>query len=354
MKKKFPLRELLITIAMLIIGFLLCLVIQHLYEDSPLIPAIFLLAVFLTCVLTPGYVWGVISALVSVLAVNFAFTFPYFKLNFSIPENLISAIILIAVTLVTCGLTAQLKQQEAAKAVAEKERMRANLLRAVSHDLRTPLTTIYGASSAMLENFEDFTPQQHKKMLQGIQDDSLWLTRMVENLLSITKLDNGNVKIIKTETALDELIDSVLVKFAARYPHQRVAVELPEELLVLPMDALLIEQVAINLLENAVQHARGMTKLSLRVYTGGRKAIFEFQDDGCGLPPELQKAVFSGAVPPSAAPSDGRRTNFGIGLSVCATIIKAHGGEISCETPKQGGCLFRFTLDIEDDCYAQQ
>lgn len=353
MKQKFPLRDLWITAVMPVTGFLLCLVIQYFYEDSPLIPAIFLLAVFLTCVLTSGYVWGVISALVSVLAVNFAFTFPYFKLNFSIPENLISAIILIAVTLITCGLTAKLKQQEAAKAVAEKERMRANLLRAVSHDLRTPLTTIYGASSAMLENFDSFTPQQHKKMLRGIQDDSLWLTRMVENLLSVTKLDNGNVKIIKTETALDELIDSVLVKFAARYPHQQVAVELPEEFLALPIDALLIEQVAINLLENAVQHAHGMTKLSLRVYTKGQKAVFEFQDDGCGLPPEVQKALFSGAAPASSAPIDGHRTNSGIGLSVCATIIKAHGGEISCESPQQGGCLFRFTLDIEDNCHAQ-
>ncbi len=349
MKTKFPLRDLLITVSMLGISFGLCLAIQNLYEDSPLIPAIFLLAVFLTSVLTPGYLWGVISALVSVLAVNFAFTFPYFMLNFSIPENLISAIILIIVTLVTCGLTAQLKRQEAVSAAAEKERMRANLLRAVSHDLRTPLTTIYGASSAMLENFDDFTPQQHKKMLQGIQDDSLWLTRMVENLLSITKLDSGNVKIIKTETALDELIDAVLVKFSARYPHQRVNVELPEEFLVVPMDALLIEQVAINLLENAVQHAKGMTKLILRVYTDGEKAIFEFQDDGCGIPAELQKTLFSGMAPASETPSDGRRTNFGIGLSVCDTIIKAHGSEIHWENAKNGGSLFRFALDIKEN-----
>ncbi len=353
MKKKHIVRDLLITFVMLVISFVLCLFLQKINEDSPLIPSIFVLAVFLTSVLTSGYVWGVISALVSVLAVNFAFTFPYFALNFSIPENLISAIILIVVTLVTCGLTTQLKQQEATRATAETERMRANLLRAVSHDLRTPLTTIYGSSSTLLENFDELSSQQHKELLRGIQDDSLWLTRMVENLLSITKLDNGNVKIIKTETALEELIDAVLIKFAARYPHQQVDVDLPEEFLVIPMDALLMEQVAINLLENAVQHAKGMTKLSLRVFTIGSQAIFEFQDDGCGIPAHLHKTIFTGTAPSGTLPSDGSRSNFGIGLSVCATIIHAHGGEIRCETPKEGGTLFRFALQIKEDGYAQ-
>ncbi len=350
MKKKLPFQDLLVTLAMLATGFFLGLAIQRVYEDSPLIPAIFLLAVFLTSVLTQGYVWGILSALVSVLAVNFAFTFPYFMLNFSIPENLISALILIVVTLVTCALTTKLKRQEAAKAAMETERTRANLLRAVSHDLRTPLTTIYGSSSAMLEHFEEFSPQQHRAMLRGIQDDSLWLTRMVENLLSITKLDNGNVKITKTDTALDELIDSVLVKFSARYPYQQVAVNLPEEFVVIPMDALLIEQVAINLLENAVQHAKGMTQLSLGVEVKGNQALFEFRDNGCGIPADKLDSIFSGACP--SALSDSRK-NFGIGLSVCATIIKAHGSQIHCENPKNGGCCFRFALEIKKDGYAQ-
>ncbi len=352
MKKKFPLRDFVITLVMLGGSFVLGLSIQNVYEHSPLIPAIFLLAVFLTSVLTQGYVWGIISALFSVLAVNFAFTFPYFKLNFSIPENLISAIILMVVTLVTCSLTTKLKQQEAARAAAERERMRANLLRAVSHDLRTPLTTIYGSSSAMLEHFEEFSPQQHKNMLRSIQDDSLWLTRMVENLLSITRLDSGNVKITKTETALDELLDCVLVKFAARYPYQRVAVKLPEEFVTVPMDALLIQQVAINLLENAMQHAKGMTELALEVTLCGSKAVFEFRDNGCGIPAEQQSTLFSGTGSSQAAPSDSRK-NFGIGLSVCATIIKAHGSEITYESPPSGGSIFRFALETEDNSHGQ-
>ncbi len=352
MKKKFLLRDLALTAAILAASFLLCLLIQHSYDASPLIPAIFVLAVFLTSVLTQGYLWGILSALISVLAVNFAFTFPYFKLNFSIPENLISAIILIIVTLMTCAMTTKLKQQEAARAVAETERMRANLLRAISHDLRTPLTAIYGASSTLREHYDEIPPQQRKQMLRGIQDDSLWLTRMVENVLSVTKLDSGNVKISLTETALDELVDSVLVKFAARYPYQQVQVTLPEEFVMVPMDALLMEQVAINLLENAVQHAKGMTELSLRVYIRGKKAVFEFWDNGCGIPAGREKDLFSGSLT-AQAQTDSRK-NFGIGLSVCASIIKAHGSEITYHQPQNGGSLFRFALNIKEHDYAQQ
>lgn len=342
------LKNTLITGAILCVCFVLCLIIQYIFEDSPLIPAIFVLGVFLTSVLTQGYIYGIIAALSSVLAVNFAFTFPFFALDFTVPENIISAAILLVVTVITCGLTTKIKMQEAMKAESDKERMRANLLRAVSHDLRTPLTTIYGSSSALLDNYDEFTDEQSKQMLSGIKEDSQWLSRMVENLLSITRLDGANVEIIKTETVLDELIDSVLIKFAKRYPNQKVNVQIPEDFVVIPMDALLIEQVAINILENAVQHAEGMTELSLRVFTISNKAIFEIKDNGCGIAEAKMNDIFTGCYCADASPSDGRKNNAGIGLSVCASIIKAHGGDIRAENLRDGGCVFRFTLDTED------
>lgn len=142
--------------------------------------------------------------------------------------------------------------------------MRANLLRAVSHDLRTPLTTIYGSSSAMLENEETLTREQKQQMLLGIQQDSQWLCRMVENLLSITRLDGSHVQIIKVPTVLDELIDSVLVKFNKHYAAYEVSVDIPDEMVVIPMDPILIEQVMSNLLENAVLHGTGLTQIWLK------------------------------------------------------------------------------------------
>lgn len=129
-------------------------------------------------------------------------------------------------------------------------------------------------------------------MLQDIQQDAQWLFRMVENLLSITKLDSGKVKIIKTPTVLDELIDSVILKFHKRYPDQEVEIDIPDEFVVIPMDAILIQQVLINILENAVQHAKGMVHLELKVFLVADKAVFEVQDDGCGIPEEKLESVF--------------------------------------------------------------
>ncbi|MBS6196191.1 MAG: DUF4118 domain-containing protein [Clostridiales bacterium] len=347
-RKRMAIKDLLITSVILIISFLLCLYIQSIFEDNSLIPSIFVLGAFLTSVLTQGYVYGIVSALISVLAVNFAFTFPYFRFDFTVMENMISGVILLAVAVITCGLTTTIKRQEQMKAESEKEKMRANLLRAISHDLRTPLTTIYGSSSALLEHYGEFSMEQNRQMLQGIKEDSQWLSQMVENLLSVTRIDGRNVKIIKNETVLDELVDSVLVKFAKRYPHQEVELDLPEDFIVIPMDAILIEQVIINLLENAVEHAKGMTKLTLRVAAKGSKAIFCVRDNGSGIEEEIIKNIFTGQIYKDHIPADGGKNSAGIGLSVCATIVKAHGGELMAANLKEGGCEFKFALEMEE------
>ena len=329
------------------LGFALCLFIKKTFATDILIPAVMVLSVFLISVFTDGYVYGIVASIISVIIVNFAFTFPYFKIDFMIPENITSAVIMIAIAFITCGFTSKIKHQEMLKKESEMEKMRANLLRAVSHDFRTPLTTIYGASSALIESGREFTDEQREKMLRGIQQDSQWLYRMVENLLSVTRLD-GDINLIKTPIALDELVDSVLIKFAKRYPDQEVNVELPDELVIIPMDAILIEQVIINILENAVQHADGMQHLSLRVSHDEDRVVFEIEDDGAGIPDDRMRHLFDGglfAYNSDIVSADCRqRSNAGIGLSVCATIIKAHGGEISAYNSKSGGAVFRFTL----------
>ena len=289
-------KNFLITAAILVCGFLLSLFMQKEWGNQTLIPAIFLLDVFLVSVITDGFLYGAVASVISILAVNYAFTFPYFKINFTIPENMISAVIMIAIAVITCGFTNKLKSQEQLKAESEQEKMRANLLRSVSHDFRTPLTTIYGASSAMLDDKNEFTEEQKKSMLRGIKQDAQWLSRMVENMLSITRLDGKNVKIIKIPIALDELLDSVLVKFNKRYEDQNVEIDIPDELIMIPMDAILVEQLILNLLENAVQHAEGMSKLGLRVYTSGHFAVFEIRDNGCGIPVDKVKDIFAGKL----------------------------------------------------------
>jgi len=340
------------TILMLVISFLISLFVVELTEMYSVVPALFTLAVFIIALATRDYIYGIVSSFISVLALNFAFTFPYFKFNFSIPENLVSGVIMLTITTLSSTLTIKIKQQESLRTETEKEKMRANLLRAVSHDLRTPLTTIYGSSSAIVEN-KELTKEQVWKLAEGIKVDAQWLMGMVENLLSVTKIDNGNVKLIKTPVVLDELVDSVLLRFRKRYPKQPVEVQLPDEFVIIPMDAVLIEQVLVNLLENAVQHAHGMTELRLEVYTKDNNAVFEIHDNGCGIPKERLANLFTGYFVSEDAPADCQKRNMGIGLSVCASIIKAHDGEIMAENKKEGGCVFRFALEMEKDEYEQ-
>ena len=351
--KRLPptLKDLCISLIVLCLSFGISLLLQYVFQVREHVTTVFVFAVFLVSLVTRGYIWGIVTSFIGTVAVNYAFTFPYFAINFTIPVNLISAVIMITVSLLTSALTTKLKRYEAGKAESEKEGMRANLLRAISHDLRTPLTTIYGSSTTILENGDSLSDAQKTKMIRGIKEDSEWLVRMVENLLSITRIDGSNVSIIKTPTMLEELIDSVLLKFRKRYGSQRVKIDIPDEMVVIPMDALLIEQVLINILENAVEHAEGMTELTLRVTAADKRAVFEISDNGCGIPSDRMSTLFTGYYRHKEEIVDGRKKNTGICLSVCATIIRAHGGEITAVNSEHGGAVFRFALDTEElDC----
>ncbi len=349
MKKKIILKDIAFTTIILSVTFVVCLLIERLFEIHTTIPALFSLAVFLISRYTESYIYGVAAAMIGMLAVNFAFTFPYFKFNFIIIENFVSAIVMLVISMMTSVLTTELKRQEKMRVETEKEKMRANLLRAISHDLRTPLTTIYGSSSAMVENVESISKEQMAELADGIREDSQWLIGMVENLLSVTKIDSGDVKLIKTPVVLEELIDSVLVRFKKRYPNQEVTIEIPDEFIAIPMDAVLMTQVIVNMLENAVQHAKGMQHLILRVVAAGDEAVFEIIDDGCGIPKDRMDRIFTGYFSTENLPADNQKRNMGIGLSVCASVIKAHEGKIMVENLKEGGCCFRFTLKMEEE-----
>lgn len=345
---KQRLNDFLVTAGILVVSFLFSLVTNSIFQTDASVPMVFVLGVFLISVITKGYLCGITASLLSTLAVNFAFTFPYFEFNFTIPENLFSAVVMMVVAVVTGALTTKIKIAEKIKADSEREKMRANLLRAVSHDLRTPLTTIYGSTSMILENHDRLPPEDRLDLLRGIRDDAQWLVGMVENLLSVTRLDGGEFRLNKTDTVLEELIDAVLVKFRKRCPEQPVDILIPDDFVSIPMDAVLIEQVLTNLLENAVIHAVGMTLLELEVRVESNTAVFIVRDNGCGIPLDRQADLFTGYLGSSERQGDAARRNMGIGLSVCATIIKAHGGKISARNRTGGGAEFTFTLPMEE------
>lgn len=346
---KKHLKDFLLTLVLLLITFGFSILLQDVFNIWEHITTLFVFAVFLISLLTDGYLYGIVSALIAVLAIHYVFTYPYFDMDFSAPASIVSAIVMLIISTLTCAFTTKLKHWQTLKTEGEMERMRANLLRAVSHDLRTPLTTIYGAGSSLVENYDRLDDEQKLKMIRSIKEDSEWLVRIVENLLSITRLDSKNVKILKTPIVPEELLDTVILKFKKRYPEYEIETELPEELVVIDMDPLLIEQVLVNIFENAVHHAKGFTRLSLRVFVKDNKAFFEIKDNGYGIAKEKLGQLFSGYGNLSEENTDTHKRNAGIGLSVCASIIKAHGGDITAENLPGGGALFRFWLACDDN-----
>lgn len=349
--KKFNIqpKDAIFTIFILFLALALNMIILELFDTRTLIPMIFVLGVFLISLRTQGYFWGITASLIGVLAVNYVFTFPYYAFDLITPECLGSAVVMLIVAIMTGALTTQLKQQEKIKAEIDKEHMRGNLLRAVSHDLRTPLTSIYGSSSAIIENYDSLKKEQQLKLLSEVQEDAEWLIRMVENLLSVTRIDGQKVEVVKTPTVLEELVDTVLIKFKKHCPDQNIIVDIPDEFVSIPMDPMLIEQVLINILENAVYHAEGMTELIFKVSIKENKALFCICDNGCGIPQERITDLFTGYLDRSDHSTDSSRSNMGIGLSVCHTIIKAHGSEIFAVNNPDGGASFYFSLEMEDD-----
>ena len=337
MKQKTRWHDALVLAAVLCAAFLIVTGTQQVTgRIDGVASMVFVLAVFLISIYTDGYVWGVVASLIGVLAVNFAFRSPYFAFNFTLPENLFSGMAMLVVSIMTSTLTTRIKKQEQLRMESETEKMRATLLRAVSHDLRTPLTSIYGACSTVIENYDSLEKEQKLKLLGEACSDAQWLNRMVENLLSVTRFDGGQVAVQKTPT--------VLVRFQKRYPKVPVTTYLPDSFIVIPMDSMLISQVLTNLLENAAVHAEGMTQLTLRVFTLGSRAVFEVSDNGCGIPKERLRTLFTGMLPAAA---DSGKHGMGIGLSVCAAIVKAHGGEIQAESKVGEGTSIRFWLETE-------
>ena len=231
----------------------------------------------------------------------------------------------------------------------EKEKMKANLLRAISHDLRTPLTAIIGASSILLEdkcllNDND----ERNKLIKSINEDSNWLLNMVENLLSVTRINETNATVSKTLEPLEEVVSESIMRLKKRYPYTNVLVKIPDEFIMIPMDATLIEQVILNLIENSIKHSKSTKPIKLIVEKNDNKIIFNIVDNGIGLNADNIDNIFDGYSLNENSSSDSSK-GMGIGLSICKTIIKAHGGDILAKNNLNGGSTFSFSLPLEGD-----
>jgi two-component system sensor histidine kinase KdpD len=349
MKKHLSLnvKDSLITVAAIAIASAICAFLRILSNAEIAVPLIFVLTVLIVSRLTAGYFYGIFASLVAVLCINYVFTYPYFAFNFTISGYPITFLSLFVVSIITSALTTQVKRQEKLRLESEKEKLHANFLRAISHDLRTPLTSIVGAASVILENEHSFTDEQRRMLLKEILNEGTWLVQMVENLLSITRM-RGEATIRKAHELAEELVGGVSQKFRKRYPDIPLRVSIPDEPLFIPMDVMLIEQVLMNLLENAAVHGENLTYVELSVVAREDEALFSVENDGNSIESEILERILDDSyfVTAKKERSAGKR-NMGIGLSLCTSIVKAHGGSVSVENGAHGGVCFRFSLPME-------
>lgn len=247
-----------------------------------------------------------------------------------------------------CALALESEQmaveKEEAAVLAKNEQLRANLLRAISHDLRTPLSGIMGTSEMIRDMSREDDPRH--ALAQGIWDDADWLRSLVENILNLTRLEDGRLVLQKQPEAVEEIIANALEHIAKRAPEREIGVDIPEDLLLVPMDARLIVQVLVNLLDNAIKHTAPEREIRIAVQRDGTDAVFCVADRGDGISPEDLPYIFRTFYTSRHNRADAKR-GIGLGLAICDAIVKAHGGTIRAENRTDGGALFRFTLPME-------
>ena len=337
----FSWRDLALTAAIFSCAVAVCFFLQNAGVIEGFAPPVFVLAVLLVSRLTTGYLFGLLAAVLGMVCVNFVFTYPYWAFNLSLAGYPLTFFTLLTVSLITCTLTAQAKRQAKLLAESEREKMRANLLRSVSHDIRTPLTSIVGSTSAVLEN-PGLSDREQRELLESTREEAQWLIRVVENLLSITRMGDDQAPITKEPEPAEEVLGAAAQKFRRRFPQVGVTVSAPEDLLMVPMDPILIEQVLANLLENAAVHG-GASHIALSLEPEGDFARITVRDDGGGIPKGELDRLFDGRLKASPASGGDEKRNMGLGLSVCRAIVLAHGGTIQARNLPQGA-EFSFRL----------
>ena len=353
--KKRILTDTFFSIVMMAAATLFSFVFFHFgNKNSANITIIYTLALIIAALKTSGYLYGAVSAVFCVVAVNYFFSYPYFKFNFTLAGYPLTFIGMLAISLITSTTTTALKRQrqaiaerEKALMEADKEKLRANLLRAVSHDLRTPLTGIIGSSSSYLENYPELSEEDRTELVANIKEDSQWLLNMVENLLTVTRIKaNDADKVKKTPEVVEEVVSEAILRLRKRLPDIKIRVNMPNDFLMLSMDPTLIEQVLINLMENACIHSGSSEPIDLIISETPDHISFTVRDYGRGISEKQLPYIFEGQQTMSES-TDGHK-GIGIGLSICKTIIQAHDGKITASNLSRGA-EFTFTLPKEKE-----
>lgn len=227
---------------------------------------------------------------------------------------------------------------------AETQSLRNVLLSSVSHDLRTPLAAITGSADTLLRKGEDLDAQTRTGLVRSIHEEAERLNHIVRNVLNMTRLESGAIRIRKEWQSLEEIVGVVIDRLSVRLEGRTLDVRMPEDMPPVPFDALLLEQVLTNLLENAIRYTPAGTAVELTARMQKQWVLVELADRGPGIPEGQQERIFD-----KFTRGDGPGGGVGLGLSICRVIIEAHGGRIWAENRPGGGAVFRFTLPVEGE-----
>ena len=293
---------------------------------------------------------SLVAATLSILAFDFFFIPPYFTFTVSEERHVLTFAMMFVVGLVISGLTMRIRRQEHQQAALAKEaeaaalraateEMRSSLLSAVSHDLRTPLAAITGAATTLRDGGAGIEGQRDE-LLQMICDEADRLERLVTNLLDMTQLASGSLRVRREWTSLEEIVGSALARLDTRLAGRAVRTDLPEDLPLFSGDAVLLEQVLVNLLENAAKYTPPDSAVEISARADERGMTVDVADRGPGLPPGDEARIFEKFVRGRQA----RGPGAGLGLAICRGIAEAHGGTLTAENRAGGGALFRLAL----------
>jgi two-component system sensor histidine kinase KdpD len=284
-----------------------------------------------------------LAAGVEILVFDFMFVPPAMAFAIPGPKDTLTLVVMVAVATLVSLLAEQLRQQAlAARRQTEVERLRNGLLSALSHDLRTPLTVLVGASSALCE--ERLDPGQRREFSRMVAEESRRLSRLVGNLLELTRLESGRAHVRQTAQAIDEVIGSALCRLERQLEGRSVRTRVAEDVPLVFFDPVLLEQVVINLIENAIRHAGPASPIEISASLDGDAIVVQVADRGPGVPPGHEEKVFEKFYrAPGASPGDG---GVGLGLTICRAIVAAHDGRIWFANRPDGGAIVCFTVPV--------
>lgn len=320
-------------------------IFQALGLTEACIISLYLLGVLLTAAVTSRRSMSMVAAAFTAVAYNFFFCEPRFTFH-STYSSVVTMLVSFVIALLTGTLAASLKTQAhrtaAANAHAQNEQMRANLLRAISHDLRTPLTTIAGNASNLMTNGARMTAAIRQQVYKDIYEESNWLIHLVENLLAVTRLEDGRMQLHPTTELVDDVIHEALRHIRSHEGHT-ITVDTGDDILLARMDVRLIAQVIVNLVDNAIKYTPRGSHIEVQAQRRGAWVEVRVADDGPGIPDEKKETVFTMFYTGDNKVADSRRS-LGLGLGLCRSILNAHGGTITLTDNQPHGAVFIFTL----------